>query len=118
MPTLDEVCPADIGEALVVVSLADPDVPLRAHQPIEVTFDFSRVGESGIMLPLRLTVTSGWSKASFRKVDFVRAAPASYTFTPREGGVHVVRIGEVYHRRAFGFLRLEIVGPRIEEGTI
>lgn len=114
---LDEVCASDVGEPLIGVSLADPDARLVAHTPIDLTIDYGRL-TTGVVLPLVITISSGRSAQSFRRILFSRVAPEAFTFTPREGGRHLVRVAELYHQRWWGYLYLEISGARLREGTL
>jgi hypothetical protein len=115
---LDEVCRADVGEQFITLSLTDPDAPLIAHQPIALQISYELALPSGVALPLVATVSSGRSLPSYQRRVFRRVAPAEFTFTPREGGRHLVRISEVYHQRWWGFIYLDVVGPRLREGTL
>ena len=113
----EQVCPDEIGQKLIRVTVADPDAPVRAHQPITLLIDYSKCDPAGVVLPLTIQVSSGASSPSYRREVFRRAPPPSFTFTPREGGKHLVRVGEVYHNRWWGSLSLDVAGARLQEGV-
>jgi hypothetical protein len=91
---------------------------LLAHQPISLAISYARCAPTGVVLPIVVTVSSGSSQDSYRRVVFARVAPDSFTFTPREGGPHVIRVSESFHNRWWGALRLDVGGARLNQGTI
>lgn len=113
MPSfIDTVSPAYYGEDKIRLSLTDPNAALRAFAPILVSVDYSRTLPEGVVLPLVFTVTAPTSVNSTRMV-FRRTRPGQLAFTPREGGPHLVRLGEDHHNHWWGSLVLEIAGDRL-----
>jgi hypothetical protein len=114
----ERVAPDEIGQKMIDVTLADADAMLLAHRPISLAISYARCAPTGVMLPIVITVSSGSSQASYRRSVFARVAPDSYTFTPREGGPHVIRVAEAFHNRWWGALKVDVGGARLNEGTI
>lgn len=109
--------PDEMEQSLLRLTLADPDQKLAAHQPITIDVDYSATEPAGVQLPLVLTVVSGSSPQSFVRQLFRLVRPSSITFTPKEGGTHLVRLGELHHNRWQGKLRLTVEGDRLREDT-
>lgn len=119
MARVEDIAPDTIGTAKIAVSVADPDAPVRAHQPITLQLSYKKADlEGGVVLPLEVTVSSGSSSSSFRKVLYRRIVPTTFTFTPVEGGPHLVRIREIFHNRWYGWIRLDVDGERLASNTI
>lgn len=109
---LDEISPRNYGEDRLRLQLSAPNQVLRAFEPIILSVDYSRALPEGIVLPLEFAVTAPSDVNSVRKV-YRRFAPTELTFTPREGGSHLIRISELWHNYWWGRLTLEIAGDRL-----
>ena len=110
----EDISPDEIGENRIRVFLEDDSLARIAHHPITLTIDYQRCLPEGVVLPIYVQVTCGTSTASFRRTQFRRIAPTSYTFTPRDGGKHIVIVREAYHNRWCGSCRFDVVGERLE----
>ena len=106
---LDAICPMSVGAPAIVLSLVEPLVAPRAFRPIDIAVSFAGAGGEGVALPLEFTVV-GPSPTSFIRHYFRRSAPSVVTFTPREGGLFLVRLREGAHNRLYGTLRLDVAG--------
>jgi hypothetical protein len=109
---LDDISPRYYGEDRLRLRLTDPDQPLAAFTAVLVSVDYALALPEGVVLPLEFTVTAPSAVNSIRKV-FKRFAPNELAFTPREGGSHLVRLGEQWHNQWWGALVLEIAGDRL-----
>jgi hypothetical protein len=112
---IDEMSPSYVGENRIRLTLARPDDPLVAFAAVLINVDYGKALPEGIELPLEFTVTSPTDVNNTRQV-FERFPPTQLAFTPREGGSHLVRLGEIFHNRWWGSLVLEISGDRIRTG--
>lgn len=110
---LDELAPDYIRERRIDLSTDDQSPPPRAFAPVLVTVSYTRCKPEGVMLPLVLEV-QGSSSASYQRREFTGTAPDSVSFTPIEGGDHLVVLREVAHNRWFGSLRISIDGELLE----
>lgn len=110
MSQLDEICPDYVGSDKIKLSLAPTVIPpLNAFAIIDVNVDYSACDPQGIVLPLIFSVVSPSSANFVRRI--IRASrPSAVSFVPREGGRHVVRVGELGHNHWFGVLVLDVVG--------
>lgn len=109
---IDDLVPDGVGANLITLTLRDNDQTLRAFSPIELLVKVT--GEAvtnGLGFPLEMTVM-GPGRKSFRRTLYERVVPASITFTPREGGVHIVRLAEVAHNQVWGTWKATINGER------
>ena len=68
---------------------------------------------SGLVLPLELRIVPP-TPSGFRRHFYTRKVPASFAFTPREGGTHLVALREVGHNRWHGELILNVDGPQLD----
>ena len=113
MSTLvDELAPAYVGEDRLGLTLSSRTANPAALAPVEVEIDYSRALPEGVMLPLEFTVT-GPSPESFRRVIYRRHPPRALSFTPVEGGAHLVRLVECFHNRWLGKLLVDVTGERL-----
>ena len=110
--TLDELAPMNVGAKALTLSLASPSEPLRAFSAIVINVDYTGAGGAGIVLPLEMTVV-GPSSASFARKNFRRVAPSALSFTPKEGGRHLVRLREIGHNKIYGTIEMVVSGDRI-----
>ena len=69
-----------------------------------------RVGLAG---EIELIVT-GPSESSFFRHVYRRGLPSVVTFTPKEGGKHLVTIREVTHNKWWGSLAVEVLGESVD----
>lgn len=110
---LEELAPTYLREPRLDLSLTLLDDRTRqtprAFQPVLVEVGYTRAEPEGVMLPLVLEV-QGPSPESYQRRVFAHAAPASLTFTPREGGRHSVILREVAHNLWWGLLELDVEG--------
>lgn len=111
MEFIDEISPRHYGEDRLRLTLTDPDQVLRAFLPVLVTVDYSPALPEGVVLPLEFTVTAP-SEVNSTRMVFRRFPPNELAFTPREGGVHLVRVAELWHNLYWGKLEIEIDGDR------
>lgn len=110
MPNIiDELSPAYVGEKRITLSLAEDSLLPRAFTPINLDVNYDACDPEGIVPPLELTIVVP-TEQDFRRVIFNRSAPSTISFQPREGGRHVVRLGEVGHNRWFGYIEIDVAG--------
>lgn len=109
---IDEISPRYYGEDRLRLTLSVPNQLLRAFEPVLISIDYSAALPEGIVLPLELTITAPSDVNSTRTV-YRRFVPNEVAFTPREGGSHLVRIGELWHNGWWGRLVLPIDGDRL-----
>jgi hypothetical protein len=110
--SLDEIAPSYIGEDRLDLSLDPSIVTPSAFVPLLVNVSYGRCVPQGVMLPL-IFEAQGPSPESYVRRVFMRAAPSSVIFTPREGGPHLVTLREAAHNRWWGRLRLSIEGETL-----
>jgi hypothetical protein len=80
-----------------------------ALAPVVVLVDYSAAGPNGIALPLVFTVAAPSSPTLLRRL-IRRTAPSAISFTPREGGRHLVRLGELAHNQWWGTMLVFVTG--------
>lgn len=112
MTLIDDLSPRSYGEDRIRLTLREPDQALVAFRGILIDVDYSRTLPEGVLLPLIFSVTAPSESGSYA-TTYRRLAPKELAFTPREGGSHLIRLGERYHNRWFGTLVLDIAGDRI-----
>lgn len=111
MATQDEICPGDIGDSLLRLTLADSAAPRRPQEPIELLVDYARADAlGGVVLPLECII-SGPSGHLERRI-FTVAAPVSLMLTPTESGTYVVLLREMAHNKWVGTLRVVVDGKK------
>lgn len=119
MSRVENISPDSIGKAMIELTLEDPDAPIRAHQPVLLNLNYLRADKvGGVVLPLEVIVSSGSSSSSFRRTTYRRIIPTTFTFTPVEGGPHLVRIRELFHNRWYGWIKLDVDGERLASNTL
>jgi hypothetical protein len=112
---LGELVPGYIGEELLTVELARPLDPRRAYSPIDVAITLAPSGvERGLALPIEIIVQAP-SARYFERHLFRRSVPSSFSFTPKQGGRHLVRVQETGHNEWWGALVVDVAGDREEE---
>lgn len=110
MPNIiDELSPPYIGEKRIVLRLAVDSLNPRAFNAVNIEADYTACEPEGVVFPLELLITSP-TPTDRRRVFYNRAAPSTISFMPREGGLHVVRLGEIGHNRWFGYIEIDIAG--------
>jgi hypothetical protein len=114
---IDELSPTYIGEKRIVLRLAVDSLNPRAFNAVNIECDYSACEPEGVVNPLELLITAP-TESDFRRVLFNRSAPSLISFKPREGGRHVIRLGEVGHNRWFGYLELDIAGEPATANTV
>lgn len=118
MPNIiDELCPPTTGEKRIGLSLATDSLQPRAFNPINVLVDYSGCEPEGLVPPLELTIIAP-TAANFHRSRYLRTQPETISFRPREGGMHVVRFGEVGHNRWFGYLEINVAGESATVDTV
>jgi hypothetical protein len=112
---IDEISPAYVGAQSIKLTFATTDAP-RAFNAVDINLAIqpgaTKAVEVGLSLPLELTITSP-SNTNFKRHIYRRTVPSTITFTPREGGAHLVRISEVGHNRWWGSLIVSVAGERV-----
>lgn len=108
-PLIEELSPETVGEDLITLTLDPLTLSPRAFSPVIVDVDYSRTLPDGVVLPLELVIQAPSASGYVRRV-IRRLAPADITFTPREGGTHLVMLREMYHQRWMGRLRVPVAG--------
>lgn len=109
MPSLDELCPPYVGDQRISLELAPWAGAPRAFAPVVVAVDYAKTLPGGLVLPLVFTFASPSSATYVRRI-VRRIAPSALSFTPREGGRHLVRLGELAHNRWWGSLLVVVAG--------
>jgi hypothetical protein len=104
--TQDELCPGYVGERWIGLSLADPLAARIPYDPIDVKVDTAKCDAvGGVQLPLELIVTG---PTTVSRTVLLYMVPSQVSFTPREGGRHVVVLREIAHNRWVGKLRVDV----------
>lgn len=116
MSILDEIAPPYIGEDRIAVTLAPKMVP-AAFQPFTVLVDYSACDQDGgIVLPLEILLRApSPGNSLIRRVT--TTAPETLLFTPREGGLHLVLVRELYHNRWWGRIRVSVAGEGLRTAS-
>lgn len=109
---LDEISPRTIGEQRIVLSLAESSASPRAFDGVEVLVDYDGCLPDGVSPPLLFSVLPP-TRREYEERLILRQPPASLLFVPREGGIHVVRLGELYRNRWFGVLEVDVAGDAL-----
>lgn len=109
----DELSAHWVGAEALKLSLVDPLSPLRANVPIDLAVDYSGAGEEGVTLPLEQLVV-GPSPESFRRHVHRRQTPSIITFTPPQGGRHIVTLRQIGGDKLFGKLAVEVEGELLD----
>lgn len=108
-PLIEELAPETIGEDLITLTLNQLTLAPRAFSPVIVDVDYARTLPDGVVLPLELVIQAPSPSGYIRRI-IRRLAPADITFTPREGGTHLVMLRELWHNRWLGKLRVPVAG--------
>ncbi|AUX31913.1 MULTISPECIES: hypothetical protein [Sorangium] len=113
----DLLNPPSLGEQRLKLSRVLHDgqstvPPARAFSPVDLQVDYSGCIPEGIVLPLELVVVAP-SPSGFVRRTYRRVRPATVTFTPQEGGEHLVRIAEVGHARWWGSIVINVLGAEL-----
>jgi hypothetical protein len=120
MPLLDELCPAFVGARSLLLQVTDL-APARAFSPVQLSVAIDPIAveaaSAGLIPPIELTITAPSRSGFFRHV-YRRAAPRLITFTPREGGEHLVRLREVGHNLVWGALVVSVAGERADPRSL
>jgi hypothetical protein len=109
---IDDLSPRYYGEDRIRLTLTDPDQLLQVFRPVLITVDYSRCLPAGVVLPLEFSVTGPGNVQTERHVS-TRFAPSTLVFVPKEGGSHLVRLGEAFHNLWWGRLVVDIAGDRL-----
>lgn len=108
----DELSAPWVGAEALKLSLVDPLSPLRANVAIDLEVDYS-ASEEGVTLPLEQLVV-GPSSESFRRHVHQRQQPSIITFTPPQGGRHIVTLRQIGGDKLFGKLAVEVEGEPLD----
>jgi hypothetical protein len=118
MPNIiDEICPVTTGEKRIVLQLAEDSLLPRAFVPVNVEANYDACDPEGVVFPLELTIVAP-TESNFTRVIYNRSAPTTISFKPREGGKHVVRLGEIGHNRWFGYIEIAVAGEPATVDTV
>ena len=118
MPNIiDEICPTYVGEQRIRMLANENSLRPRAFVALTIDVDYSACLPQGVVLPLELTIVAPTAQ-NFRRLVYTRAAPSQISFQPREGGKHVIRLGEVGHNRWFGYIEIEVAGEPATRDTV
>lgn len=118
MPNIiDEISPTYVGEKRISLALAEDSRSPRAFVPINIDVDYSACEPEGVVHPLELTIVAP-TESDFRRARYVRSSPSTISFRPREGGRHVIRLGEIGHNRWFGILEITVAGESATSDTV
>ena len=118
MPNIiDEICPPTVGERRIGLTLATDSLSPRAFNPITLYVNYDACEPEGLVPPLELTIIAP-TRQNFQRAIFIRTQPETISFRPREGGMHVVRFGEVGHNRWFGYIEINVAGEPATIDTV
>jgi len=109
MPSLDELCPPYGRRPAISLQLAPWAPAPLALAPVVLLVDYTAARPNGVALPLVFTVAAPSSPTLVRRL-IRRTAPSALSFTPREGGRHLVRVGELAHNQWWGSLLVIVAG--------
>jgi hypothetical protein len=110
---LEEIAPRYVREKRFDLTLDAGISIVRAGASVVVNVSYVRSAPEGAMLPLLLEV-QGPSPTSYQRRAYLRTAPASIVFSPREGGPHTLVLRELGHNKWFGTLNLDVEGELLE----
>lgn len=114
---LEDLDPPYAKSMALTLSLARPLDERRANKEIGVLITLTgKALETGLVLPLVLTVTAPRVATRGRApavTYFRRTVPESFSFTPREGGEHLVTLAEVNHNLFWGALVIDVAGDQL-----
>lgn len=114
---LDEISPDYIGAERLALSLSTATSSPKAFDGVEVLVDYSACLPDGVVPPLLFSVLPPTRK-NYEERIIRRHAPSSLLFVPREGGVHLVRLGELFHHRWFGTLEVTVQGDPLDQEAV
>jgi hypothetical protein len=109
---LDVMLPDYVG-APARIKLVPADIePARAFASVRLLVELQKEALTlGLALPLEMTVTAPSAVNFFRHI-FRLTVPSEISFTPKEGGQHLVRLREVGHNKWHGELVIDVAGER------
>ncbi len=113
----EDISPDYLGEELISVELAEPDLKPSTGQVVQLSVGYSKTGEAGIVLPIEIIVQSPVAEG-FESHVFRRSAPTSFVFTPIAAGPHLVLVRELFHNYWFGRLVFDVAGDELESDEI
>jgi hypothetical protein len=109
----DELSAPWVGSEALALSLVDPLSPKRAKVAIDISVDYTGASDEGVTLPLE-QLAVGPSPDSFRRHVHRRQIPSIITFTPPQGGRHIVTLRQVGGDKLFGKLTIEVEGEPLD----
>lgn len=113
MPTIDEISPRTVREKKLDLQLDPSSSNPTAFTPVIVLVSYARTLPQGVMLPLIFEV-QGPSATSYQRRDFLRWAPSTIIWRPREGGRHLVILREAAHYRWWSSLAVNVAGETLK----
>ncbi|WP_437759472.1 hypothetical protein [Sorangium sp. So ce1389] len=113
----DVLNPPSLGEQRIKLARVLPEgqstvPPARAFSPVDLEVDYAGCLPEGVVLPLELVVVAP-SPSGFVQRTYRRVRPATVTFSPKEGGAHLVRLAEVGHARWWGSIVIDVQGAEL-----
>jgi len=113
---IDIIAPDYLDEKRITLALSTETLRPTENQPVLVTVDYADAEPEAVALPLLLSVIQPNGTPLIERV-FDRVAPPLLAFVPNEGGLHLVRLAELFHHRWFGALEVDVIGDELEEAT-
>lgn len=106
----------ELGAKRIKLTLA-PETPVPTQgTPVLVLCDYSAAdARGGVVLPLSLQIVDPDGQTIVYR-EFSRMAPISLELNATRPGVHLVRLGELFHNRWFGSLQVSVRGEDEGEG--
>jgi hypothetical protein len=103
-----------LGQPLLTLALADPDQVLRAFATVQLLV--TPTGDAltrGLCPPVLFEcLPPSGARRAFSRVVTTRF-PGFVTFTPQEGGVHLLVVREKWHNRWYGAIQLDVAGAAL-----
>ena len=111
--SFDLVSPTYIGEKRIDIQLSK-DTAVDALKPITIEFNYGRVGQDGVQIPLDLVVQPGFGGGGegngYLEKVFFRDPPSQFTFTVPTAGQFLIVLKERFHNRFWGSLLINVEG--------
>lgn len=114
MAVVDEISPSYMGSNFITLQLDSSQTAPMALDSVTLDVDYSRTDAyGGTVAPLELVIRPPTDSNLIRKV-FNDTLPKTISFTPQEGGPHLVVLREVAHNRFVGILSFNVEGEPLE----
>lgn len=114
---LEEISPLLVGEDRIDLRLGSTTLTPRAFSGVEILVDYRRCLPDGVTVPLVFSVMPP-SLDGFEERTILARAPSSILFVPKEGGIHLVRVAELFHHRWFGSLVVNVEGDQLTAESV